>query len=320
MKDGVFYSPITSREREGSSVLTKDATALSFFESAKYALSMATQIDEIKDIRDKSEAMRLYLKQIGESLEMQNDCAEIKLRAERRIGIMLEDVRPGNPQLSHDATISLSDLGVSRMQSSRWQKIASIPDIEFDDYISKTRADYKELTSAGALRLAKSIELGVHFSSETPEWYTPPIIIDCVIQVMEYIDLDPCSNDADSPNVPARHHFTSEQDGLSHPWHGKVYMNPPYGREIADWVEHLVAEWADGRISEAMSLLPARTDTEWCKLLRDFPRCFLYGRLKFSHYDNSAPFPSMLVYLGHNLPKFIGATKKLGDVFIRATE
>ena len=62
------------------------------------------------------------------SLEMQNECAEIKLRAERRAGEMLADptigVRPGNPQLSHDVIIpplKLNELGITLMQSHRWQ-------------------------------------------------------------------------------------------------------------------------------------------------------------------------------------------------------
>jgi len=63
---------------------------------------------------------------------MQNLCAEIKLRAERKGGQMLGEmgVKAGNPQLSHDVTISppkLSEMGISRKQSSRWQAIAGIP-------------------------------------------------------------------------------------------------------------------------------------------------------------------------------------------------
>jgi hypothetical protein len=156
----------------------------------------------------------------------------------------------------------------------------------------------------------------VHFSSESSEWYTPPAIIDRAIKTMGIIELDPCSNSHEHPNVPALRHFTQEDDGLSQDWHGRVYMNPPYGREIIEWVEYLYREWKSGRVTEAIALVPARTDTEWFRKFRQFPRCFIWGRLKFSGQENSAPFPSMAVYLGRDQERFIDAFEDIGDVYI----
>ncbi len=101
-------------------------TQLAHFDTAKRELALANNIDEVKQIRDKAEALRQYIRQQGASLEMQNHCAEIKIRAERKAGEMLgEQVSSGNPQLSHDVTIApaptLSDLGISKIQSHRWQ-------------------------------------------------------------------------------------------------------------------------------------------------------------------------------------------------------
>lgn len=48
------------------------------------------------------------------------------------------DVKKGNPQLSHDATIRLDDLGINRNQSSRWQSIADIPESVFEQHLAKT--------------------------------------------------------------------------------------------------------------------------------------------------------------------------------------
>jgi hypothetical protein len=60
--------------------------------------------------------------------DTQNKAAELKIRAERRAGELLAGtVTAGNPQLSHDVTIKLDDLGISRKQSSRWQQEASVP-------------------------------------------------------------------------------------------------------------------------------------------------------------------------------------------------
>ncbi len=64
---------------------------LAHFKKAKRELALVTRIDEVKEIRDKAEALRAFSKQAGESLEMQNNCAEIKIRAERRAGELLKE-------------------------------------------------------------------------------------------------------------------------------------------------------------------------------------------------------------------------------------
>ena len=73
-----------------------------------------------------------------------NQCAEIKLRAERRAGELLEDQkapqgRP-NAKTSHAVTF-YKDIGIDRRQSHRWQQIASLNDSTFDDYIEQAKVD-----------------------------------------------------------------------------------------------------------------------------------------------------------------------------------
>lgn len=58
--------------------------ALIHLDTIQQAIQKAASVDEAKGIRDKAEALRIYAKQSGQSLEVQNKCAEIKLRAERR--------------------------------------------------------------------------------------------------------------------------------------------------------------------------------------------------------------------------------------------
>jgi hypothetical protein len=179
-------------------------------------------------------------------------------------------------------------------------------------HVERTVEAFQE---TGDVEKAKE-KLAVHFSSESAKWNTPPEIVDRVVNTLGGIDLDPCSNSAESPNVPAANHFTADDDGLAKRWAGKVYMNPPYGREIVPWVEKLVEQYRGGEISEAIALVPARTDTEWCRMLREFPRCFISGRLNFSGHENSAPFPSMLVYLGNDVTKFAAAFADIGDTYV----
>lgn len=155
----------------------------------------------------------------------------------------------------------------------------------------------------------------IHFSSKSNEWLTPPEIIERVIEVMGFINLDPCSNSKAIPNIPAHNHFTIETDGLSLPWYDRVYINPPYGRGVGKWVEKLCSEYKNGNVSEAIALVPARTDTHWFRRLKKYSRCFVWGRLKFSGHKNSAPFPSMVVYLGKNIRTFTIKFKDMGDIY-----
>lgn len=110
-----------------------------------------------------AEAARVYARQIGLSLEMQNQCCELKLRAERRLGEILRASprqRPGQYQRSHDATVApaLAALGVNKSQSSRWQALARLPEHEFETYIRSRKSSGRELTSAGALKLTRKHE------------------------------------------------------------------------------------------------------------------------------------------------------------------
>ncbi len=159
--------------------------------------------------------------------------------------------------------------------------------------------------------------MAVHFSSESPEHYTPSVIIDAAIACMGGIDLDPCSNSKETPNVPAATHYTREDDGLSQEWRGCVYMNPPYGREIDDWVAKLVSEYEAGNVTEAIALVPSRTDTQWWQRLREYHVCLVSGRLKFIGNNDSAPFPSAVFYLGQNIGRFVYAFEDLGDIWHR---
>jgi len=161
--------------------------------------------------------------------------------------------------------------------------------------------------------------LGVHFSSATPEWYTPRHIIERVLRLWDddAVDLDPCSNaKGDAANVPARLHYTAEDDGLTLPWQGRVYLNPPYGNEIGAWVARLTDQYAD-HVEEAIALLPARTDTAWFQPLLSFPVCFVTGRLRFSGAENSAPFPSAIVYLGSDVAGFQRCFADIGPICTR---
>lgn len=74
-----------------------------------------------------------------------------------------------------------------------------------------------------------------------------------------------------------------------------IWLNPPYGRVIGDWMKKANAEAKDGG-AVVVCLVPARTDTNWWHdyCIQHEVR-FIRGRLKFGGQKNSAPFPSAVV-------------------------
>lgn len=132
------------------------------------------------------------------------------------------------------------------------------------------------------------------FSSATNEWATPQDFYDELNKEFEFT-LDPC---ATPENAKCEKFYTVKEDGLQQNWQGeRVFVNPPYGREISKWVRKASEESKKPNTIIVM-LMPARTDTTYFhdyiyKKVKEIR--FIRGRLKFGDSKNSAPFPSMVV-------------------------
>ena len=141
----------------------------------------------------------------------------------------------------------------------------------------------------------RSMNTNLMFSSKTDQWATPQDFFDKLNDEFHFT-LDPC---ADEYNHKCEKYYTKEIDGLSKIWfYETVFCNPPYGKEIGEWVKKCY--WSS-KIdhSTCVMLLPARTDTKWFHdYIYNKPNAeirFLKGRLKFGDSKNSAPFPSLVV-------------------------
>lgn len=129
------------------------------------------------------------------------------------------------------------------------------------------------------------------------EWLTPP---DIVRDLGEF-DLDPCSP-INRPWDTARRHLTIQDDGLSHEWSGRVWLNPPYGRETIRWMEKLALH------GNGIALIFARTETKiFFPWVWDYAASvlFLKGRLTFHHVTGekgkgNGGAPSVLIAYGEN--------------------
>lgn len=139
--------------------------------------------------------------------------------------------------------------------------------------------------------------MGSHQSAAIKEetWLTPPYILDRI----GMFDLDPCAA-LDQPWRTAATQYTVEDNGLAQAWHGRVWLNPPYGRQTGQWLSRL-ADHGNG-----IALIFARTETAmffehvWRKASA---LLFLEGRIHFHHADGTrakanAGAPSVLVAYG----------------------
>lgn len=133
----------------------------------------------------------------------------------------------------------------------------------------------------------------VMFSSKTDLWATPQDFFDELDKEFSFT-LDVC---ALPENAKCKAYYTPEVDGLSQPWSGRVWCNPPYGREIVKWVSKAYLSVFSGTADLAVLLLPARTDTRWFHdyIYQKAEIRFIKGRLKFSGARYNAPFPCMVV-------------------------
>jgi phage N-6-adenine-methyltransferase len=111
--------------------------------------------------------------------------------------------------------------------------------------------------------------------SATVEWYTPGWVFDSLGLTF---DLDVCSPGAGKTCVPALRHYTPVEDGLTSPWYGTVWCNPPYGRRSTGvWLEKLMAH------GDGVALVFARPDTVWFQEAMKHADvvCFVERRIRF---------------------------------------
>lgn len=128
--------------------------------------------------------------------------------------------------------------------------------------------------------------MGSHHSADagTHVWLTPPFIL----QALGVFDLDPCAAPTPRPWVTALTHWGRDDNSLQRPWHGRVWLNPPYGPKasIAPWLRRMADH---GR---GTALIFARTETAiffetvWEKASA---LLFFRGRLCFYRRDGTLP-------------------------------
>lgn len=139
----------------------------------------------------------------------------------------------------------------------------------------------------------------VMFSSKSKEWSTPQDFFDKLNWRFGPFNLDPC---ATVYNTKCTNFYSLQENGLEQDWSGhKVFVNPPYGRDIKDWIRKGYEESLKPNTLVVM-LIPARTDTKYWSdyVMKAREIHFVKGRLKFGDSNNPAPFPSAVVVFNND--------------------
>lgn len=156
------------------------------------------------------------------------------------------------------------------------------------------------------------------------DWLTPSWLISALHKFWTCVDLDPCCENVEQPNIPAIARYSSLENGLSpdRPWNGNVFINPGQAGDLRPWVARAGIEFQAAHIREAVLLLPAVTDANWADLIQPYPRAFLHARPQVTFA--SAPemqvaldHPAMLIFLGpaDRLAEFAEVFGVLADIY-----
>lgn len=156
-------------------------------------------------------------------------------------------------------------------------------------------------------------------------WNTPKKIINCVVDVLGGIDLDPCSNEFSI--VPATHKLGKAENGLAARWHlygrnagadkARVYCNPPYDQKTLEATTDQIVAQFNQFLVHTISLVPSKTDQAWFhKSTREASAmCFLKGRVPFGKggvFKGGGQFACTAFYFGQQEARFKEVFAQLG--------
>ncbi len=186
----------------------------------------------------------------------------------------------------------------------------------------------------------------INQDSGLTEYYTPNQILDAARQTLGGFDLDPASSPRANCRVQAARIYTTQDDGLSLSWHGRIWLNWPFGKSEnvcqpgctkescrkrgyhltrrkpgnADWVNKLANEYKEGRVQAALCICFAATSEGWFRPLLRQAQCFLYGRTNYCLPDggtlHGVTKGSCITYWGDDTARFAECFHPLGEIKI----
>lgn len=316
-------------------------TALAFPGKIRQAVAMLDDADTLNEMLAKADAMTAYTKHLHDSAEINNAIQFGRLAIEAGLGrVMAPKTMPaagamggaGNKKSSGAPYPSFSEntLKVCRKIHKNSEKLAGYEDQikTHNEALADDSPDAIQASTAGFIRFATGTEkagTAAHVSENTgiPEWYTPDEYLDAARKALGEIDLDPASSAIAQERVKAKKYYTLEQDGLSKPWAGRVFLNPPYSSDLVGRFTGQLCESLDsGGVTAAVLLVNNATETAWFQEAAEIATalCFPAGRIKFLDEDGNPGAPlqgQAFMYFGKATKRFLPAFNDFGLCVIR---
>ena len=271
----------------------------------------------VKGFKAAVEAARI----VGADRTVTNKYAEKMVRSVRATGALIAEL-PREKGKRTDKEPSQSGLAkfcedaeVSDETARKWQLVSEIPELEFEQRLSETR-DAPDPNAIITLSAFYKPTARNAFTGEI-EWYTPAEYIEAARKLMGGIDLDPATSEAAQKTIKAKRYFTANDSGLEQDWAGRVWLNPPYGHLIEQFVQRLVVGVISKAVTEAVLLTHNSCDTGWWHEAHEACAAFLHtrGRINFTRSDGftaSPPLGQTFFYFGKRPKSFITKFAEFG--------
>lgn len=220
-----------------------------------------------------------------------------------------EEEPPPRPKLEVAA-----ELGFNKNQVSQFQTLANNPEI-VRQTIAEAIDKGETPTRAAALEnIQQAKKIPIQQNSGNNERYTPKEYIDAAREVLGTIDLDPASSELANETVQATKFYTAQDDGLAHEWHGNIWLNPPYAKDL---LPKFAEKFAASNFNQAIVLVHNATETRWFLnfISKASAVVFPTGRVdcKTPGENRNTPLQgSAIIYSGDNVNKFLDVFSKFG--------
>jgi len=238
------------------------------------------------------------------------------------------DVRPGTlRQAILHAVGANAEHGLRRTTEEKRRAVqALLNDSEWTQKSDRWIAEVAHVSHTFVAKCRRGDVIQLLKSSDCWEWYTPRPYTDAARELMGGIDLDPASSERANDRVGASAIYDVTQNGLEHDWRGRVWCNPPGGKErgesrIGLFTYKLLRHYDARDVTQACLLIPATTDTAHFQACQNHPVCLIDGRVNFDfgHPDEEKAGNNTqahcVVYMGDQPKRFREIFGQFGPVF-----
>jgi hypothetical protein len=230
-------------------------------------------------------------------------------------------------RVADDTALKASDLGLGSSDEARgilkrWRKAVGGDE---DHWRATLLEVAKRIDRMYGDHASKGTERGTGGTGEF-ERYTPADYVEAAREVLGAIDLDPASCPVAQATVKATQFFTIDTDGLNREWRGRVFLNPPYHRELQPlFIDKLCNEIIAERVTAAILLTNNSTDTDWFTKAQAMCNaiCFTHGRVAFVDDNGKEVAPTQgqsFFYFGKDVAAFRQVFRRFGFGMVREWE